>query len=99
MEIKDYRQPMVTSLGVILGFLIGFLGQWVTEPDFKLSSAADFLVFLGSLVSVVMLLVSLYRMLSSVTPNDVKSYYQRTLKLYMTGIVIAFSSILLSAFI
>ena len=26
-EMKDYRQPVVTSLGVILGFLVGFLGQ------------------------------------------------------------------------
>jgi len=33
-ELKDYRQPVVTSLGVILGFLIGFLGQWVTEDNF-----------------------------------------------------------------
>ena len=46
-ELKDYRQPLVTSLGVILGFLIGFLAQWVSEDDFALSGAADWLVFAG----------------------------------------------------
>lgn len=99
MEIKDYRQPMVTSLGVILGFLMGFLGQWVTEPGFKLASAADHLVFAGALLGVVMLLLALYRMLAPVTPPDAKQYYVRTLHIYMAGIVVAFSSMVVSAFI
>jgi hypothetical protein len=99
MEIKDYRQPMVTSIGVILGFLMGFLGQWVTEPTFRLASAADHLVFTGSLLGVVLLLVAMYRMLLPVLPTDVLPYYQRTLKLYMGGIVLAFSSMVVSAFI
>lgn len=98
MEIKDYRQPMVTSIGVILGFLMGFLGQWVTEPGFHLASASDYTVFSGSLVGVVMLLLALFRMLSPVLPADVPRYYGRTLRLYMTGIVVAFSSMVLSAF-
>jgi hypothetical protein len=99
MEIKDYRQPMVTSIGVILGFLMGFLGQWVTEPAFHLSTAADYVVFAGSLTGVVLLLLALYRMLSPALPSDVATYYARTLQLYMGGIVVAFSSIVLSAFI
>ncbi|ARV18639.1 hypothetical protein AEP_01695 [Curvibacter sp. AEP1-3] len=99
MEIKDYRQPMVTSIGVMLGFLVGFLGQWVTEPAFKLTTLADKLVFTGSLMGVVMLLIAMYRMLSPVPPEDVMPYYQLTLRLYMGGIVIAFSSLLVSTFI
>jgi hypothetical protein len=99
MEIKDYRQPMVTSIGVILGFLMGFLGQWVTEPVFKLVSASDYMVFVGCLAGVVLLLVALYRMLSPVFPKDVAQYYGRTLQLYMGGIVVAFSSMVVSAFI
>jgi hypothetical protein len=99
MEIKDYRQPMVTSIGVILGFLMGFLGQWVTEPTFRLASSDDHLVFAGSLLGVVMLLAAMYRMLSPVLPADVMPYYRRTLQLYMGGIVIAFSSMVVSAFI
>jgi hypothetical protein len=99
MEIKDYRQPMVTSIGVILGFLMGFLGQWVTEPTFKLNSSADHMVFAGSLLGIFMLLVSMYRMLSPAVPAEVMPYYRRTLQLYMGGIVVAFSSMVVSAFI
>lgn len=99
MEIKDYRQPMVTSIGVILGFLMGFLGQWVTELAFKLASAADYMVLVGCLSGVVLLLVALYRMLSPVLPKDLTQYYGRTLQLYMGGIVVAFSSMVVSAFI
>ena len=99
MELKDFRQPMVTSIGVILGFLMGFLGQWVTEPAFHLTTAADHIVFAGSLTGVVLLLFALYRMLSPVLPKDVAAYYARTLQLYMGGILVAFSSMLISAFV
>lgn len=99
MDIKDFRQPMVTSIGVILGFLVGFLGQWVTEPEFRLASASDYLVFAGCLLGAVMLLIALYRMLSPLLPKDVEPYYRRTLRLYMGGVVVAFSSLLVSAFI
>ena len=90
---------MVTSIGVILGFLMGFLGQWVTEPNFRLESASDYIVFVGSLLGVLLLLVSLYRMLSPVVPSDVARHYTDTLRLYMGGIVVAFSSMVVSAFI
>jgi hypothetical protein len=99
MEIKDFRQPMVTSIGVILGFLIGFLGQWVTEPAFDLAGVADYIVFAGTLAGVVMLLLALYRMLSPALPTDVARYYARTLQLYMGGIVVSFSSMVVSAFV
>jgi uncharacterized membrane protein len=99
MEFKDYRQPMVTSIGVILGFLMGFLGQWVTEPQFKLASAADYLVFTGTVLGVVMLLLALYRMLSPRLPKELEPYYLRTLRLFMGGIVVACASMLVSAFI
>ena len=59
-EIKDYRQPLVTSLGVILGFLLGFLGQWVTETDFALRDASDHLTFWGSLCAAGLLLAALW---------------------------------------
>lgn len=99
MEIKDYRQPMVTSIGVILGFLMGFLGQWVTEPAFHLATLADYIVFVGALAGVVLLLAALYRMLSPALPIDITRYYAHTLQLYMGGILVAFSSMVVSAFV
>lgn len=100
IELKDYRQPVVTSLGVILGFLLGFLGQWVTEDNFALTSLSDHLTFFGCVFGASFLLVALYRML---TPNaqriGITRYYVRTLFIYMTGIVLPLICLLISAFL
>ena len=41
-DLKDYRQPLVTSLGVILGFLIAFLAQWISEDEWETATVGDF---------------------------------------------------------
>lgn len=100
IDLKDYRQPMVTSLGVMLGFLIGFLGQWVTEDNFALAGIADYVVFGGSVIGVSCLLSALFRMLNPTVPAESHlAYYKSTLNLYMGGVVVAFVSMLVSAFI
>jgi hypothetical protein len=99
-ELKDYRQPVVTSLGVILGFLVGFLGQWVTEEDFALRSLSDRVVLLGCCVGALLLFSALFRMLQpNATHEAALGHYRVTLKLYMAGLGTAFGSILVSAFI
>ncbi len=88
---KDYRQPLVTSLGVFLGFLVGFIGQWVTEVDFALRTSSDHITFWGALASATMLLRALYRMLLPVADAaQALAYYRTTLRLYMAGIALAF---------
>ena len=100
IDLKDYRQPMVTSLGVFLGFLLGFLGQWMTEYNFALKNAGDYTVFIGCFTGAVLLFFALFRMLTPNLPVDgLHGYYYRTLRLYMAGVLTAFGSILLSAFI
>ncbi len=98
-EIKDYRQPLVTSLGVILGFLVGFLAQWVSEDDFSLIGTADWLVFVGCLTGAAILLRVLFRMLSPPDGSDPLLRYRRTLRLYISGIAIAFLSLIVAAFL
>lgn len=98
-EIKDYRQPLVTSLGVILGFLLGFLGQWTVEPDFALRDASDHLTFWGSLAAAGVLLCTLYRMLQPLHSTDPLPHYRQTLRLYLAGIALAFVAILSSVFL
>lgn len=100
IDLKDYRQPMVTSLGVFLGFLLGFLGQWMTEDQFALRNASDYTVFCGCFLGALLLFVALFRMLSPMLPSDgLLRYYYRTLLLYMAGVLVAFCSILVSAFL
>ncbi|MBL8388574.1 MAG: hypothetical protein JNK17_10190 [Hydrogenophaga sp.] len=99
-ELKDFRQPVVTSLGVILGFLVGFLGQWVTEDNFALRSVSDGLVLVGCSVGALLLFAALFRMLNPAVPSEsALPYYRATLKVYMAGLAVAFGSILVSAFI
>jgi hypothetical protein len=94
MDIKDYRQPMVTSIGVILGFLIGFLGQWVTEDSFALKNTADYVIFYGCFCGVILLFISLFRMLTPKVPKDgIEAYYYATFLVYMAGVIISFGSI------
>lgn len=97
-DLKDYRQPMVTSIGVILGFLVGFLGQWVTDEHFSLARWDDRIVFSGCLAGSLCLFIALFRMLAIPPDSDIKAYYQRTLRIYLGGVVLAFSGILLSVF-
>lgn len=99
-ELKDYRQPVVTSLGIILGFLLGFIGQWVTEPNFALQGIGDVITLVGTLVGSVLLFVALFRMLSpDVEPESALAWYRKVLRLYLAGVVIPMGSLLVAAFI
>lgn len=98
-ELKDFRQPVVTSLGVILGFLVGFLGQWVTEDNFALRTSSDWIVLTGCSGGALLLFGALFRMLNPAVPSEVALiHYRVTLKLYIAGLAMALGSVMLSAF-
>ncbi len=100
IDLKDYRQPAVTSLGVILGFLLGFLGQWVTEEDFSLVLTSDMMAFSGSIVGSSLLLYALFRMLLPGVKAEVSlSFYRATIRIYMAGIIIPLVNIVAAAFV
>ncbi len=100
IDLKDFRQPVVTSLGIILGFLLGFLGQWVTEESFALKGLGDMLTFIGSIVGALLLFTALFRMLSpSVLPEHALGMYHSVLRLYLAGVIVPLSCILISAFL
>jgi hypothetical protein len=101
-DIKEYRQPLVTSLGVVLGFLVGAMLQWVSEAHFALVDASDWIVFVGCLTGVAILLRVLFRILSPVAAGDSLQQlqqYRRTLRLYVSGIAIAFLSLITPVFL
>lgn len=99
IDLKDYRQPMVTAIGIMLGFLVGFLGNWVSEPTFSLADDSAKIAFYGPLAGSVCLFVALLRMLNIAPVTDVISYYQRTLHLFSLGVILALSSIFASGFL
>lgn len=99
-ELKDFRQPVVASVGVILGFLLGFLGQWVTEETFALKTAGDVITLAGSVLGALLLLSVLFRMLSpGIAPANAAAFYRRTLRVYMAAVAVPLFAMALSAFI
>ena len=105
-DIKDYRQPMVTSLGIILGFLLNFLASWSAESDTvaAIQTTSDWLIVIALLVSLLGMLWVLYRVLNNrlVSPDtsseQVARYYQTTFKLYITSVSLAFLGVIISLF-
>ncbi|MBG1233617.1 hypothetical protein [Aestuariivirga litoralis] len=100
-DIASYRQPMITSLGIIMGFLLNFLAGWATKEDqvSEIHSIADIIVAVTLLPALVLMLLVLYRMLDMRHKvEDVETIYMRTLRLYMTAIIMAFCGVAAALF-
>ena len=99
-EIKDYRQPVVTSIGVILGFLMGFLINWVTDEHFSIRTQSDQVALVACMIGPILLLIALFRMLNPIsTQINALLYYQNTLRFYFLGITLPLFLLVVSAFI
>lgn len=97
-NIQNYRQPMVTAIGIILGFVLGFTGKWATEPVTK-TETSDYLISIGLLTSIILLILALYRILNNnFHKKNTAKYYQKTLKLFIIGLSSAFVGIIISIF-
>lgn len=97
-EVKDYRQPLVTSLGIILGFLLSYLAGWANASDgLPLADAADVATLSTIVGAVALFVVVIWRMLNPALPRrDPLAYYRTTLRLYIVAIVIAFAGFLVA---
>lgn len=94
-EVAPYRQPMVTSLGIILGFILAFLANWAAgaEDGPAVESASDWLIFIGLGLSIVLSTVVLYRLLDNRVHPEPGVRYRATLQLYLGAIIVAFASL------
>lgn len=95
-NINNYRNPMVTAIGIILGFVLAYMGKWATEPTIQ---KGDLGVAIGFLIGISLLIVALYRILNNrVEKEREEAYYHRTLKIFMLGIICSFIGTLLTIF-
>ncbi|MDO4997365.1 MAG: hypothetical protein Q4E16_01820 [Neisseria sp.] len=93
-DINSFRAPMVTAIGIIFGFVLAYMGDWVTDPT---THRHDWLVTLGFALGISLLLIALYRILNhAVSPEQEAIYYARTLKIFMSGMVCSFLGVLLA---
>lgn len=96
-ELKDYRQPMVTSLGIMLGFLLNFLAGWGIRSGQPIEDLADAIILGDIVLAVVLMCLTLYRMLNAnIGTRDPSTYYQFTLRLYIGSIALAFAGLMLA---
>ena len=101
-DMKDFRQPMVTSLGIILGFMLNFLGQWAIQDDGEIAvtTKADFVVALGLIGAIALMLWVLFRLLNNRYPlQQAGHYYHTTFRAYMLAILLAFGAVAAALFV
>lgn len=98
-KIQAYRQPMVTATGIILGFMLNFVANWVKQ-DTPLGDGLAYLIGIFLLTGTVCLIVALSRILKMNYPRDkAEQYYQKTLLLFVIGICLAFIGVFVDMFI
>lgn len=100
-DVAGYRQPMVTSIGIIVGFLLAFLANWAVEEDGTpaLSSASDYAVALTLIASVVLFTIVLYRLLNNRIHPNAGERYQITFRVYIFALLLAFSGLSFALFL
>jgi hypothetical protein len=91
-EVAPFRQPMVTSIGIVLGFLLAFLANWAAQADAEpaLSSASDFVIAFALLGSAGFLTTALFLLLDNRIHANTGERYQTTFRIYILGFVLAF---------
>ena len=95
-DIAGFRQPMVTSIGIILGFLLTFLANWAVadDGDRALQTSADWLVASTLLVSITVLVAVLARLLDNrIRPGSNGLHYQLTFRLYIGAIALGIAGL------
>ena len=88
-EIAGYRQPMVTSIGIVMGFLLAFMANWaITDTEERaLQDAVDWLVAGTLMVSITLMVVVLARLMDNrVRAVSAGRRYQLTFRLYIAAI-------------
>lgn len=92
-EIKDYRQPVVTSVGILLGFQLNFLAGWAKDGEGGIGDVADALILASIGVSVALMVIVLFRMLGGTAHPDPGAHYRHTLRLYVVAVTAAFAGL------
>ncbi len=95
-DVAGFRQPMVTSIGIILGFLLTFLANWAIADDSQraLQTMADWMVAGALLTSIALMIAVLARLLDNrIRTKSVGVRYQLTFKLYIIAIIVGLAGL------
>lgn len=101
-DIRDFRQPMVTSIGIMLGFLMNFLAQWAIADDDHpaIQSVADGVVALTLVIGIGLMIFVLFKLLTNrYDITNAGIYYQGIFRWYMAAILVSFGGLVAALFI
>lgn len=101
-EIRESRQPMVTSLGIILGFLLNFLAQWAIRDDGKapVESTTDWVIVITLFGAVGLMVAVLFRTLNnSYQQEQAASHYRSIFRMYVSAIGLVFVGLAIALFV
>lgn len=100
-EVGGFRQPMVTSIGIILGFQLAFLANWAltAEKVPAVTGLADTVLAVTFMGSIALFTFVLYRVLNNrIFPNPGERY-QVTLRVYLSALILAFFGLAVALFV
>lgn len=91
-EVAPFRQPMVTSIGIVLGFLLAFLANWAAQADAEpaITSISDLVIAFALLGGAALFTTALFRLLDSRVHANAGERYRTTFRLYMLGFLLMF---------
>jgi len=100
-EVAAYRQPMVTSIGIILGFILAFMANWAAAADDApaVSTPSDWIIALTLLGSVALFTTALFRLLDNRVHANAGERYQTTFRIYIFAFLFAFAGLAIGLFI
>ena len=94
-KIQQYRQPVVTATGIFLGFMLEFANSWLPNA-FETFRFRDVVIGLGTLTSIALLIIVLFRVLRiNYQFDSAERYYKKTLRFFIIAISIPFFSMVL----
>lgn len=93
-HLFNFRQPLVTASGIILGFVLNFATDLVKRE--RKSDLVAWMILLFTLIGISFLIVALYRILNNrYDRENARKFYNRTLNYFLSGVIFSFAAGLL----